>query len=89
MPIAGRRVTVTTTATRFDVLGSRPAAGLLITNRSVQSVDVGDSTVTTGNGYELLPGATLAVDPSWGDATGVYGVVAATTSRCDVLQGGA
>lgn len=89
MPIAGRRVTVATTATRFDVLGASPASGMLITNRSVQSVDIGGASVTTGAGYELLPGATVAVDLNWGDATGIYGIVAATTSRCDVLQGGA
>ena len=91
MAVVGKRVSVGTTPTLID---SSPSAGdptigssLLIRNRDASaSVFLGASGVTTGTGYELLAGESLPLDMGRGES--LYGICAAGTVSCHVLEVG-
>lgn len=57
-----------------------------ICNRDADSVFLGGSGVTTGNGYELGAGESLGIRLDQGDD--LYGIVASGTARVDVLRVG-
>ena len=79
------RVTVATTAT---LLWTAPASGtgrILVRNPSSVSVYVGDATVTTANGFEIVAGDSVGINLSYGDR--LYGIVVAATQVVHTIQG--
>jgi hypothetical protein len=85
--VKAARVTVATTATRLDqdVAGTNSTA-LVIRNRGGTAVYVGGTDVTTANGFQLDTGESITMDDLV--RAGVYGIVAAGTEVCHVLQVG-
>lgn len=79
-----RQVTVLSTATRLDANTS--GERILLVNQGAGSVFLGDSSVTTSTGVELKSGASLALSLTSGEQ--LYGRVASTTYRVDVLENG-
>lgn len=77
------RVTVATTATLLytapssGVCPASPACRVLVRNPSTVSVYVGDSGVTTANGFEIAAGDAFGFNLRSGDT--LYGIVAAAT----------
>lgn len=77
------RITVTTSATLLytaptsAVCPASPACRVLVRNPSTVSVYVGDSGVTTANGFEIAAGDTLGINVRSGES--LYGIVAAAT----------
>jgi hypothetical protein len=77
------RVTVTTSATLLytaptsGVCPNSPACRVLVRNPSTVSVYVGDSGVTTANGFEIAAGDALGINVRSGES--LYGIVAAAT----------
>lgn len=77
------RVTVATTATLLytaptsGVCPASPACRVLVRNPSTVSVYVGDSGVTTANGFEIAAGDALGINVRSGES--LYGIVAAAT----------
>lgn len=90
MAVSSERVTVTDTATALIGAESDTVSGgqILVRNRSAtDSVDLGDSSVTSTGGYELAAGNTVELRLSAGDR--LYGIAAAAGSvRVDVLRVG-
>lgn len=92
MAVDSRQVSVGTTATeltatdlntRYETNGY--SSSLVIKNPTGgQTVYIGDSTVTTSNGYALEAGDVLPLDLRPNDR--VYGRVAATTQTVGVLR---
>lgn len=81
--LSATRVTVATTATL--VCTAFPRGGsCLIRNAGANSMFLGDATVTTANGFELV--STAAVSLPLERAEKVYAVVAAATERADVIR---
>lgn len=91
MSVSSRAVSVTTTATRLDVLtdtddGSVGQA-LAVYNASAVTVYIGGANVTTANGVPIAA-------TSWGPGLGlgvadaIYGIVAADTAEVRVLEVG-
>lgn len=88
-------MTVTTSATPLTTAETDDIQGssVLVTNRHASaSVDVGDSGVTVGGGYELKAGESVTIDL---EATsgqhaneGAFAIAASGTVRCDVLEQG-
>lgn len=80
-------VTVTTTATLLaDQGGAQAKLQALVQNVGGQTVYVGGSDVTTGNGYELPAGGEDSFELGANDK--LYGVVAAGTCVVEVAVGG-
>lgn len=87
MATKNAQVTVGTTATLL-VAGDADGQFVALNNISAQDVYVGDSGVTTANGYKVATGTDLPVMPLPSGET-LYGIVAATTSVVCVLRTGA
>lgn len=89
MAVTAARVSVATTATRLDTgtVGGMSRSALLVRNAGAATVDLGGSTVTSGAGFELAAGESASIDVVFGDG-GVYGIAAAGTVSCHVLQVG-
>jgi hypothetical protein len=89
MAVVGSRVTVATTATRLDTstAGNMARSSVLVRNRGAAAVDLGGSGVTSGAGFQLDPGEAVDVDIVASDS-GLYGIAASGTVRCDVIQVG-
>jgi hypothetical protein len=88
--VSSQQVSVTTTATRLDPTtdGTIPKGSCLIQNKGSASVWLGNSTVTTANGFEFVAGAAATADLGSGDA--LYAVAASGTVSVHVLEiGGA
>lgn len=86
--VKSRRVTVTTTATVIssEVAGAGNAQSILVRNADASaSVDIGDSTVVAGAGFELVAGAAVTVD-TFGEP--IYARVASGTVVVHVLETG-
>lgn len=78
-----RQVTVLATATRLDANTSGET--VLLINQGAGSVFVGGSSaVTTGTGAEIKTGTSLSI--TLGPSDVLYGIVASTTYRVDVLE---
>lgn len=88
MSVNSQQVTVTTTATRLDPTadGTIPQGACLIGNRGSASVWLGNSTVTTGTGFEFPSGATMSADLRNGDA--LWAVAASGTVSVHVIEVG-
>lgn len=89
MAVSGRRVTVTTTATRLDTADVDTQAGSRLTLRNADAavtVDLGASDVTSGAGYGLT--AAAVVELVHGSDEAVYGIVAAGTVVVHVFETG-
>jgi hypothetical protein len=92
MATVGKRVTVTTAATKLNSSSSGstdPTIGssLSIRNRHASaSVDVGASGVVSGAGFELLAGESITMDVGRGED--VYAICASGTVICHVLEVG-
>ena len=89
MALEGARVSVGTTPTLLSGSPGDSTSGSRITVRNPSAtvaVDLGDSTVATGAGYELAAGAvaTFTLDPE----DPLYGVVVAATQSVHVLRTG-
>lgn len=83
MAISSSAVTVTTSAT---VISTGPADGheaLVVNTSPSTSIYIGGSDVSTSNGVELAPDASLSVDLANNEI--VYGIVASGTVECRVL----
>jgi hypothetical protein len=82
--ILASRVTVAATATAIvSGLPSNPTAAVVV-NQCTASVFLGGSGVTTSAGLELTTGSTFSI-VLWPEET-LYGIVASSTCRVDVLQ---
>lgn len=88
MAVSGKRVSVTTAATRLDTADSDVVAGksLAITNAGAAAVDLGPSTVTTGAGYSLGAGASVSLDLNAGEQ--LFAIAASGTVDVHVLESG-
>jgi hypothetical protein len=84
--VSSAQVTVTSTATALDQ-STAGARSLLVRNRGAVAVYLGGSGVTTANGFQLDTGESVSVD-ILGFGGGLYGIVASSTARVDVLQAG-
>lgn len=87
MAVVGSRVTVGTSAALLaSGAGTDTAQGVsaLVNNRGAASVDLGGSSVTTGNGYELeaAKSVSIALQPE----EELYAVAASGTVSVHVLK---
>lgn len=88
MSVQPQRVTVTTSATRLDVTTDQQLrSSVAVRNRGAATVYIGGDAVTTADGFGLDPGDTVTIELTSGD-DGLYGIVAAGTVACHVLQVG-
>jgi hypothetical protein len=78
------RVTVATTATVIYTTPRRGAT-VMLCNRHTTPIFIGPSTVTTANGFEVLNGDCVSLQPY--PRSIVYGIVAAATARVDYFEG--
>jgi len=87
---ASGQVTVTNAATALDLNTTAAGRDILVRNRGSVAVFVGGPGVTTGNGFQLDPGDSIAADTADGTGTGsgLYGIVASGTAVVHVLQVG-
>ena len=93
MAIDARAVTVETTATRLDTADetdSVAGSAVAVYNNGSVTVYVGDSGVTTSNGFPLAAGSSMSfeIDTEPGDLPGdaLYGIVASGTAEVRVLE---
>lgn len=90
MPKDSRAVTVTTTATRLDAItdnaDNKSGQSIAVYNNGAATVYLGDSGVTTANGYPLGVGEHWAENLASGDE--LYGRVAAGTVEVRVIESG-
>lgn len=87
MAILQQAVTVTTVATRLDLnTESTQVSDCHIFNEGANTVYLGNSGVSTGNGFPLAVGEVFAV--ALGRNEGIYGVVAAATESVRVIEVG-
>lgn len=79
------RVTIAATATL--IITAPPSSGqtVLVRNPSAVSVYLGDSTVTTANGFEVAAGDAVSITLGYNDT--LYGIVAAATQVVHTLSG--
>lgn len=82
--ISSAQVTVETTATQLTQAADGVRT-ILVRNQATVSVFLGDSTVTTGDGFELEPDEAASVDIPTRE-TNLFGIVATGTARVDVLE---
>lgn len=86
MTVGGRRVTVTTTATRLDSGDESPnSGGKSLAIKPASTIDIGASDVTSGAGFEVGADG-ISVDLESGDA--VYGIAASGTVAVQVFETG-
>ena len=87
MALNSARVTVSTSATLLDSTVGEAAQSVALQADSGNSlpVFVGGSAVAVADGWELAPGAVLAI-PYDAAASGIYGIVAAGTETVQVLE---
>lgn len=88
MAIDNRAVSVATTATRLDGdAEGRAASAVAVHNNGASTVYLGDSGVTTANGFPLAAGASVSFEmDDQGDT--LYGIVASGTVEVRVLEVG-
>lgn len=86
MAVDGRRVTVTTTATRLDTADTDSVSGKSIAVNPASAIDIGDDGVTAGAGFEVGAGVTFSADLGPGEA--LYGIAASGTVEVDVFETG-
>lgn len=84
MAVSAARVSVTTTATALNAASSYPQR-LLLKNSATNIVNLGTTTVSTANGYQLAADGLLAVELQPGEV--LYGI-AGTTQVVEVLRSG-
>lgn len=87
MAVAGKRVTVNTSATKLNSNTSDAVSGSTIVARNKDAsaaVDLGGSGVTTGTGFTLAAGESVAFDLSGADD--LYAVTASGTVVVHVLE---
>lgn len=82
--VTSGRVTVATTATVVYTTPRRGAT-VMLCNRHTTPIFLGPSTVTTANGFEVLNGDCVSLQPY--PRSIVYGIVAAATARVDYFEG--
>lgn len=82
--LVASRVTVATTATLIYTAPARDGTVTIRNTDATASVYLGDVTVTTANGFELLAGAGVSLPMLKGEK--VYGIVAASTVRVDKIE---
>lgn len=89
MAFKGRRVTVTTTATRLTTAATDSVTGqaAVVKNDSAVNIDVGGDDVTAGAGFLVEPGATVPAEMT-SNADILYGIVASGTASMSVLENG-
>ena len=80
------QITLTGTATLLPAVPLSKRRTLNIFNNSNDIIYIGDSTVTTANGFPLYPHA--AMDISIEDSVNIYGVSGGTSSDIRILEGG-
>lgn len=90
MTVAAERVVVGTAAVQLTsgstATDYRMGSSLVACNRGASPVDLGDSGVAVGAGFELAPGETVTVLLEPGER--VYAVAAVAGVRVDVLRQG-
>lgn len=88
MAISSAQVSVTTSATLLSSAETDDRAGssLALTNGGDAAVFLGASGVTTGTGFGLAAGASMALDLQPGES--LYGIVASGTQAVSVLRTG-
>jgi len=86
VPLAALTVSRVTVATTATLLYTAAAGGstVLIRNAGSASVFLGDATVTTSTGFELVASDALSLPLGPNDT--IYGIVATSTNRVDVLE---
>jgi hypothetical protein len=77
-------VTVTTSATAIPTTALAGRRVIIIVNISSGNIFLGNSSVTTANGYQLYTQQAISMDVS--DAVTVYGIVAAGTGEVRYLE---
>lgn len=88
MAVKGTQVTVTTSATALESTLTAQGMSVLVRNRGAVAVYIGGSAVTAATGYQLDPGEAVTLDASDQNPLGVYGITAAVSCVCHVLQVG-
>jgi hypothetical protein len=88
MAVKGARVDVATSATALSQTDVLKTSAILVRNRGAAVVYLGGPDVTTSTGYQLDAGESISVEASV-YAVGLFGVCAAGTVTCHVLQVGA
>lgn len=83
--LTATRVTVATTAT-LVYTARDGGSSVLVRNAGSASVFLGDATVTTASGFELVAGSAVRLDFTQKSDT-VYGIVATGTNRVDAIEG--
>jgi hypothetical protein len=90
MAVTSARVTVSTVAVALNTLETDVVAGsrLVVKNQdAANSVDLGDSSVTAGTGFELKAGLSVQIDMPKGEQ--LYAIRSnAADVRVDVLRAG-
>jgi hypothetical protein len=82
MAVTAQRVSVGTTAT---ALNTASTAGATLTIRNgATAIDLGPSTVTTGQGYSLAASAVVTVEVDGGDQ--LYAITGVGSSNVEVLR---
>lgn len=78
-------VTVGSSATKIPTNPLSNRLSILIMNIGTEAVYIGDSTVTTANGFPIYPRGSLRIDIE--DTIDIYGI-ASTSAECRILEGG-
>lgn len=88
MAISSAQVSVTTSATLLSSAETddRTGSALALTNGGAVTVFLGASGVTTGSGFGLAAGTSMALDLQPGES--LYGIVASGTATVSVLRTG-
>lgn len=87
MAVTSEQVSVADTAVALNTeSGSVGGTKLVVTNRGSAAVHLGDSTVTTSDGYELAAGETITVELSHGEQ--LFAIGDATADDVHVLRTG-
>lgn len=86
MAVKGSQVTVTTSATALETALAGQGASVLVRNRGSVAVYIGSSAVTTATGYQLDPGEAVSLEADDQNPLSVYGITAAVSAVCHVLQ---
>ena len=77
-------ITVTTSATAIPSSNLSGRRTIIIVNISTSNVFLGDSSVTTANGYQLYSQQSISADLA--DNVTVYGIVSAGTAEVRTLE---
>jgi len=79
-------VTVATSATPLPAVSLEFRRALVVHNNSSVTVFLGDSSVTTANGFPLLAGEKMAFDIQGNQNVVVYGIVDSATADVRVME---